>query len=173
MTEELTTTSNYMYGIPISGCTSGLTTASFDNPFIPVTITTIEDFVKSIDDIVIENLIRSYENLLDNHFPKTPIKEQAYIIGYCIELIKNRYNTYDSIFKSWLVHIIRKLYELKVITMSGEIEQYMDKYVIFYNENYIQYIDDIEMYCSEYDRDIGFINRFIKIQKASNRVFST
>lgn len=175
MTEGIVTTtittepSDYMNGTLVSG----MTNPSFDNTFIPVVITTIEDFVKGIDDVMLEDAKKKFADVIDTHFPKTPINEQVYIISFCYNLIKDKYNAYDSLFKSWLVHIIRKLYELKVITLSSEIEQYIDKYLVFYNENYIQYIDNIEMFCSEYDRDIAFINQFIKIQRASNGVFTT
>jgi hypothetical protein len=122
--------------------------------------TTQEDFVA---------LVKKYELVVDNHFPIKPINEQLIILDLCYKYINTNHKDLNPTLKSWCVYVIRKLYDDNKLTGEVEINKCVEDFITYHNNHHEQYLENIETFCSEYDRDIVFINTYLNALSNSNQ----
>lgn len=107
------------------------------------------------------DLLKKYENTLIVNYPKKSPVEQAYIIDYCYNHLKNNYNNLSSDLNAWTVVVIKKLYEINKITTEDNINDNIKNFIGYYNQNHSNHIETIGQSCSDYDRDIVFITSYL------------
>lgn len=106
----------------------------------------------------IDILLTKYQYILELVKRKDKIHEIAYILDIACNYIVNKHNILNPDWKTWSVIILIDL--IDNIYGDSDIIKIIDNFIKFYNENYKQYIDDIGLSASIYDRDCGFINLY-------------
>ena len=129
----------------------------------------IKDIAGSLQQGNVDELQTKYNTIIDNNFPITPPIEQLVIIDIVYKYINNAHIDLNSTLKTWCVYIIRKLYDVGYITGELEINKNVEDFIIYHNNHHEQYLENIETFCSEYDRDIVFINTYLNTLLNSNQ----
>lgn len=120
---------------------------------------------KTVDDI--NTLIAKYSTVLEFIENRKRIVEYVVIFDISVNYIKNKYADINLNIKAWAVYVIKKIlsndelplkYQLK---NDNDIYKIIDEFVVFYNSGHSDYLETIDSYVSEFDRDLPFINEFI------------
>jgi hypothetical protein len=106
-------------------------------------------------------LKQKYAKILES-IPDNEKNYHAYVIDVAINFINTYYPIINNNWKSWIVVVVVKLRE--IINNENDIGNIINKFLIFHNINYDKYIDEI-ICLDEVDRDLDFINDFIKKEK--------
>jgi len=105
----------------------------------------------------INALIQKYTPVLELYIKQqNDIPYLAVVIDVGVNYLKTTYNQMTIDWKSWIMVLLKELYFRKIIKSEADIPKEIDDFIIFHNENYVNYVRDI-VAASEYDRDRGFI----------------
>lgn len=111
---------------------------------------------KTVDEI--NSLVQKYATILVLLEPK----EQAHfaaILEVAIPYIKDNYSDLNTDWKAWAVVSLKKQHHK--IHKESDIKKLIDDFIEYYKTEYQNYIDNLGMYASEYDRDCGFVHAFL------------
>jgi len=124
----------------------------------------IDITIKTIDEINI--LIQKYLNILELIKYKENIPYLALIFDIGVSHINEKYSGMTSDCKGWAMFILNELFYN--INNDSDVKEIIDQFIIYYNNEYEKYLNDIVMFTTEYDRDFGFALNFIKYKKIGN-----
>lgn len=110
---------------------------------------------KSIDEI--NGLIQKYASVLELIHQREQIPYLAYIIDIAVNHIKEKHNYLSIDWKAWSVVVIKKLFLDKKINNESDIIKSIDDFIEYQKNEYQNYLNDLAMFTSEYDRDLGFV----------------
>ncbi len=130
----------------------------------------IIDIANSMSQDDIGVLLKKYENAYYEKFSLKSINEQAIILDICYNYINLNHKDLDPTLKAWCVFIIRKLYDVDYITGEMEINKNVEDFITYHNTHHKQYLENVEIFGSEYDRDIVFINTYLNTLLNSNQL---
>ena len=85
----------------------------------------------------------------------------AIVYDTLINHIKQKYPNVDLNIKGWCGVLIRILYFKNKIESEIQITNIIDEFIDYWNLNYKNYCNNLISYTSEYDRDLGFVYKFI------------
>jgi hypothetical protein len=115
---------------------------------------------RTIDEI--NGLIQKYTSVLELY-----IKQQQYIpylaviIDVGVKHIKEKHADLPLDWKVWSIIYIKNKYFKDKIPKESDIPELIDEFIGHYKEKYGDYINDLGLSSSEFDRDYGFVRRYI------------
>lgn len=105
----------------------------------------------------IQNLLTKYKPVLELS-KKKDLSKLAYIFDIACKYIIEKHNNLNIDFKVWSVIILYDYFDN--IKTESDIENNIDKFINYYNENYKTYINNLDVVASIYDRDAGFVQEY-------------
>jgi hypothetical protein len=109
-------------------------------------------------------LLQKFAPVLETIKNKETHVQLAYILDVAVKYINNNHPQVDSDWKTWCAVAIKDIflkYPLK-INNEKDIENLIDAFMKFYNENYEIYLNNVAMFVNEYYRDYPFVDKYIK-----------
>lgn len=121
------------------------------------------DLINNISAQEVNELIQKYASVLEVANAKTrdDIPILAIIFDISVKYLKNWHNDLPVDWKAWSVIVVKNQYYNKKINSESDIIQTINDFVKSWKEDYNSYCDGLGMYASEYDRDRGFIYKYI------------
>jgi hypothetical protein len=106
-------------------------------------------------------LVQKYTLLLEYSGVRTVIDAQlfAIMLDVAIKYLQENHKDLNSDWKAWSVIVLKK--QFKKIRTEEDIKKTIDNFIEYYQNEYQNFIDDLGMFASEYDRDLGFVSRFL------------
>jgi hypothetical protein len=116
---------------------------------------------KSIDQI--NTLIQKYTPVLElyvrHHEKHIPIL--AHIIDLAVNHTKTNHNDLTLDWKVWSVFVVEKNYFNNKINNESDIGKTIDDFIVYWKAEYQGYCNGLGMSASEYDRDRGFVYKYL------------
>ena len=92
---------------------------------------------------------------------KDQVPYLLYVIDAGVEYIKKTYVDLSVDWKAWAIVYLKHMYLKGHLKKEEDISATIDEFVKHYNEDYKSYIDDLALSASEFDRDYGFVCKYI------------
>lgn len=130
------------------------------------------DLTNKIDKIIkddinsIQTLVNKYSSVLQETKIEKNIPYLAYIIDMCINHINNNHKDLSKDWKVWSVIVVKRLFLAGKIKKETDVINIINDFIGFYKQEYENYCEDI-IAATEFDRDNGFIFRYIEIKNGS------
>jgi hypothetical protein len=83
----------------------------------------------------------------------------AIMLDVAIKYLQENHKDLNSDWKAWSVIVLKK--QFKKIRTEEDIKKTINNFIEYYQNEYQNFIDDLGMFASEYDRDLGFVSRFL------------
>jgi len=128
------------------------------------------DLINKIDKLIIDDinsiqaLITKYKTVLQETRVEKNIPHLAYIYDVSINHIKNNHKELSKDWKAWSVIVIKNLFLDGKIKKENDILNIIDDFIGFYTQEYDKYCEDL-ISASEFDRDCGFMFKYIRLKK--------
>ncbi len=120
------------------------------------------------------NLIEKYSSLIIFTKDKKQIPQFLYILDISINHIKSNHNTVDPIIKAWTMFIIKHIYEdNNILIHESDINEIINNFIIYYDSKHEEYLKNVEVYSSIYDRDYHFMMNYINEKIIPNKELLT
>ena len=114
------------------------------------------------------NIVEKYnEVLLLFDQKKVKVSELAQILESCVKVIKQKYNNYDQQHKIAGTFVIVKLYQESESFNITQIEEILQGFYQYFDDEYKKYIDSLSLISERFDTDLSFYYNFIKNKKGS------
>lgn len=110
---------------------------------------------KSIDEV--NQLIQKYAKVLEIIRPE----EQPYLavlIDVAHKYIVEKYKDLTADWKTWCIIALKK--ERNKIHRESDVPKIIDEFVEYYKNEYQKYVNNLGVFASEFDRDMGFVYTF-------------
>jgi len=124
-------------------------------------MTNIITKVNNIELQDIEILYIKYQPIFEFIKQKEQIPYLVYVFETGINYVKENYNNIDKDWKVWSIVYLKNQFLNNRIIEELDIIETIDNFFTYYKTNYKNYINDLAMYVSEYDRDYGFMLKLI------------
>ena len=124
------------------------------------------DLTNNVDELIksdinsVQELVNKYASVLQDTKPEKDIPYLAYIINICVNYINANHKDIPQDWKAWSVVVVRNQYFDGKIKIGDDILKTIDDFVAFWKTEYKKYCADI-ISVTEYDRDRGFVYRFL------------
>ena len=124
------------------------------------------DLINRVDKLIkddvnlVQGVVNKYTAVLQDHRPERDIPYFAFIIDICVNYLNENHKDLSADWKAWAVVVVRRRYLEKKLKKESDIPTLIDEFVEFWKSDYKKYCDDI-ISVSEYDRDNGFVYRFL------------
>ena len=109
----------------------------------------------------VNEFIQIYTPLLEYARHKEDIPLLAIIFDISIKYIKEKHNNLSVDWKSWSVFVVKKLYFNKKIKSEEDVKKIIDDFIDYWKKEYKEYCNNLGMYTSVYDRDRGFVYKYL------------
>lgn len=111
----------------------------------------------------VDTLIKLYAPVLDILGVKTIEEIQIFAIIFDISVkhIKEKHNDLDVDWKAWSVVVVKKTHTLKKFEYVENIITTIDEFITYWRINYNNYCDNLAIFASEFDRDFGFVYKYL------------
>jgi len=125
------------------------------------------DLINKVDELIateidaVQAIVNMYTDVLQGTLPEKQIPYLGYLIDVCVKHIKENHNDLSVDWKAWAVLMVRNMYLDGIIKTEEEIGENIDNFIKFKDADYKKYCDDI-IASTEYDRDRGFMHKYIK-----------
>ena len=106
-------------------------------------------------------LLKKYTTILESINPEERLTH-AYVFDYAISIINTHYAVINKIWRAWIILVVKNL--IPTFYSDYDIEKCINEFLIFHNNNYQNYLNETISH-DEIDRDMGFVNMFIKTKK--------
>jgi len=106
-------------------------------------------------------LLDKYSNILElipNHKHHNNL---ALLFEISINYLKNNFNNIDIDIKISAVYIIKELYLKGLISSNNDCEIIIYNFIIFYNENYNNFINEFDNSINKHDVNMLFIKKYL------------
>jgi len=114
---------------------------------------------KTIDEV--NGLIQKYANVLELIKPQyQPF--MAVILDIAITHVKTNHPDLPLDWKSWSIVYLKNKYFKGRVHKEEDIPGIIDEFIKHYKDNYAEYIQQLGMSASEFDKDYGFVCRYMK-----------
>ena len=127
---------------------------------------TISNIVNNLDLSHVDVLYQKYQQFLYDFRNEKNAVEKLYLVDICVNYLKANYIAESKNLKSWTVIVALRLYKHDKTT-EADVYKIIDNFVINYKKDINDYIEDIVMSASDYDREVGYINYYIQKIKGS------
>ena len=111
----------------------------------------------------VNELVEKYKNISDTLDAKDLVEVVTllYCINIAVKHIKEKHNTLNIDWKTWVVVLIKKMFHKKKLNTVDIITTSIDEFYKHYDENYNEYKEN-QFAVDEYWLNNGFVNAFIK-----------
>ena len=116
----------------------------------------------------VNDLIVKYTPILEQLKEKDRTYEILSVLDYTINYVKNKYPNLNKDLKTWSTIVTKNMFFVGKIKLISDIDIIVDEFVLYWNNEYENYLNNIGVYSSEYYRDIEFINIFINNKIIAN-----
>ena len=109
-------------------------------------------------------LLQKFAPVLETIKNKEAHVQVAYVLDVAVKHIQRNHPQIESDWKTWCTVAIKDIlleHPLK-INNEKDIEEIIDAFMKYYEENYESYLNNIALYTNEYYRDYPFVGKFIK-----------
>jgi hypothetical protein len=113
---------------------------------------------KSVDEI--NELIKKYAQALELIKPQFQ-PYLAVIIDIGVKHIKEKHQDLPVDWKAWSIVYLKNKYFKGRIHKESDIPDLIDDLIRHHNDDYKKYIDDLGVFTNEYDRDRGFVHKYL------------
>ena len=123
--------------------------------------------VKNLKPETINKLNDKYESILS--IPDIKNKENApyflYIINLSVNYIQETHKDESKDWKAFAILLVKKLIEEKSVKTKEELFEYIDQFFEYKKSEYENYISNITSYSDEFQKNLGFIFKFMSSLK--------
>jgi len=109
----------------------------------------------------VNGLIQKYASVLELVKPPQQQPYLAVIIDVGIKHVKENHQDLPLDWKIWSIIFTKNKYLNNKLGKESEIPEIIDDFIKHYKDNYKEYIDSLGMYASDFDRDYGFIFKYM------------
>jgi cupin superfamily acireductone dioxygenase involved in methionine salvage len=110
-----------------------------------------------------EELIQKHQSILGLIKNPNEWPQYAGVIDVGINHIKSKYNNVDLNWKTWASAILIK--NASYLKSEKEVIDLIDNFLDYVKTNYQFYVDDLGMSVNDYEKDRGFVYRFLDANK--------
>ena len=114
---------------------------------------------KNVDEI--NALIQKYASVLELLKPQYQ-PYMAFIIDTGVKYIQENYPTLELDWKAWSIVVLKNKYFKGKIHNESDIPKIIAEFIQHFKDNYAEYIQQLGMSATEFDRDYGFVCRYMK-----------
>ena len=114
---------------------------------------------KTVDEINV--LIQKYASVLELLKPQYQ-PHMAFIIDIGFKYIQENHRDLPNDWKSWSIVVLKNKYFKGKIHEESDISKMIAEFIQHYKDNYAEYIQQLGMSASEFDKDYGFVCRYMK-----------
>ena len=109
-------------------------------------------------------LLQKFLPILENIKNKEVHLQLSYIFNVAITYINKNYTEIEQDWKSWCTVAIKDIFLKDSLKINNEkdIENLIDAFMLYYNEKYKTYLNNVAIYVNEYFRDYPFVSTFVK-----------
>jgi hypothetical protein len=106
-------------------------------------------------------LIQKYASVLELIKPQyQPFL--AVIIDIGVQYVKTNHNDLPLDWKTWSIVVLKNKYFKGKVHKETDIPNIIAEFIQCYKDNYAEYIQQLGMSASEFDRDYGFVCRYMQ-----------
>lgn len=109
----------------------------------------------------VNGLIQKYAAVLELVKPPQQQPYLAVIIDVGIKHVKEKHQDLPLDWKIWSIIFTKNKYLNGKVSKESEIPEIIDDFIQHYKDNYKEYVDSLGLYASDFDRDYGFIFRYM------------
>jgi hypothetical protein len=113
---------------------------------------------KTVDEI--NELIKKYASALELIKPQFQ-PYLALIIDIGVKHIKEKYQDLPLDWKAWSIVYLKNKYFKGRIHKETDISDLIDDFIKHYKNDYVEYINNLGTFTNEYERDRGFIHKYL------------
>jgi hypothetical protein len=114
---------------------------------------------KNVDEINAH--IQKYASVLELLNPQYQ-PYMALIIDISIRHIQEKHPNLPVDWKAWSIVVLKNKYFKGKVKKESDIPIIIDEFIQHYKDNYAEYIQQLGVSSTEFDRDYGFVCKFIK-----------
>jgi len=124
------------------------------------------DLINKVDKIIkedvssLQTIVDKFSVVLQDTIPEREIPYLAYIVDNCVNHINENHKDLSADWKSWSVLIVRHLYLKGKVEKDDDIPKIINEFITFWKADYEKWSSNI-ISTTQYDRDRGFVYRFI------------
>lgn len=115
---------------------------------------------KTVDEVNL--LIQKYTPLLELIKQQDLVPYLAVIIEISVNYIKQNYSDLNINWKIFAVIYIKNKFLINKINNEDDVIKLIDHFISSYNNDYINYLNNLGVYATEFDRDYDFITKHTK-----------
>lgn len=127
---------------------------------------TISNIVNNLNLNRVDVLHQKYQQFLHEFRGEKNVLERLYLVDISVNYLKTNYIAESKNLKSWAVVVVFRLYKHDKTT-EADVYKIIDDFVANYKKHIQAYIEDIAMFASDYDREVGFITYYLEKIKGS------
>lgn len=108
-------------------------------------------------------LLQKFMPVLESLIQKETHLQLSYIFNVAVEYIKKNYPDIEQDWKAWCTVAIKDIFLKDSLKINNEkdIENIIDAFMLYYNEKYSDYLNNVASYVTEYFRDYPFVSTFV------------
>jgi hypothetical protein len=116
---------------------------------------------KTVEEI--NALIKLYAPVLEVSGVKEieKIKILAIIFDVSVNYIKEKHNDLSIDWKAWSVVVVKNTHRKRNFKYVENITTTIDEFITYWKTNYNNYCDNLAIFASEIDRDLGFVYKYL------------
>jgi hypothetical protein len=115
---------------------------------------------RTVEDV--NALIQKYASLLELIREKQQIPYLAVVLDIGINHVKETYPTLELDWKAWSIVLLKNKYLKGYVKNESDIPVIIAEFIKHFKDNYADYIQQLGMSATEFDRDYGFVCRYMK-----------
>jgi hypothetical protein len=101
----------------------------------------------------------NFKYLLEKAVKSRTFREENFIKS--INYVKKNHNELSVDMKAWCVVVVKKIHERKKFEYEEDITTTIDDFITYWKTNYGDYCNNLAMFASDFDKDLGFIYKYI------------
>ena len=113
---------------------------------------------RTVDEI--NALIQKYASVLELLKPQHQ-PYLAVVIDVGVKYVKEKYQDLELDWKAWSIVYLKNKYMKGKLKKESEIPGLIDDFIQHYKDKYADYIKQLGLYSTEFDRDYGFVCAYL------------
>ena len=115
---------------------------------------------RTIDEVNL--LIQKYVGVLELIKQQEEIPYLAIVIDVGIKYVKEKHNYLNIDWKAWSILYLKHQYLNSNIKKEEDVVNLIENFLKNYNNNYEEYINNLGIFVSDFDRDYAFVCKYIQ-----------
>lgn len=125
----------------------------------------IKDLINNNEIDYFQNLVDAYKSAVSQYtFRNTDeLRKFLVIVDIAVKHLKSNHDNLSDYWKAFTIIMLKKLLE-KLID-DTDIINYIEEFLEYHKSHYAVYVDDLAWSSSDFDRDYGFVMKFVNNYK--------